>query len=405
MPDDYAAASLNEWIQSDGCATCGGQGCGACCGPMSCGVGGCGPRCCGPGGCLNCPTDPCFQCRPNLWLVKADLMLAWRQGRGYPALVTTDPSTEDSTTSGVLPDATVLYDGNSDTTQMRAGLNLDFGTWLNDCQSVGIGGRFFFVGDDAGEFARNSGQNSVLAIPFFSVDLGAPSSLLLAHPDIDGEVRTGSVNIRATNQVHGFDAYLRLLYCRTACGRVDFITGYHTSSVDDQFLLRMQTDGNQLNNDIRLFDEFNTENTFHGVILGILTEHQICCMTLRGKARVSIGNMHQRVDINGGTSVNGVLDQNEPGGLFTANSNIGSYSQDQFCAVTESGVQLGYFINPNLQFTVGYNLMFWSNVVRPGDQIDTTVDDLNVPPTRPAFDFNTSSFWVQSLNLGLTCEF
>ena len=68
-------------------------------------------------------------------------------------------------------------------------------------------------------------------------------------------------------------------------------------------------------------------------------------------------------------------------------------------------IALGYYINPNVQFTVGYNLIFWSSVVRPGDQIDTTVDDLNVPPTRPTFDFNTTSFWIQSVNLGLTCEF
>jgi hypothetical protein len=404
MTQDYASASLDQWIQSDGCASCGGYGCGACCGQMGCGSA-CGPRCCGPGGCWKCPEDPCLSCHPNLWWVKAELLLAWRSGRGYPPLVTTDPSTEDSTTAGVLPNATILYDGNSDNTQMQAGMNLDFGTWLNNCQSVGLGGRYFFLGNDNGDFSRNSGENAILAIPFFSVDLGAPSSLLLAHPDVDGDVRTGSVAIRASNQVYGFDAYVRLLYCQTGCGRVDFVTGYHTSYVNDNFLLSMQTDGNQANNDVRLFDEFNTENSFHGVILGILTEHQCCCMTLRGKARVSIGNMHQRVDINGGTTINGVLDQNEPGGLFTATSNIGSYSQDQFCAVTEAGLQLGYFINPQLQFTVGYNLIYWSSVVRPGEQIDTTVDDLNVPPTRPVFDFRTSSFWVQSVNLGLNWEF
>jgi hypothetical protein len=332
-------------------------------------------------------------------------MLGWRKGRGYPPLVTTDPATEDSTTAGVLPDATVLYGGDSDNTQMQAGLNLDFGTFLNDCQNIGFGGRYFFFGADDGNFSRNSGQNSVLAIPFFSVDLGANSSLLLAHPDIGGDVRSGSVAIRASNEIHGFDVYARLLYTRTACGRIDFITGWHTSSVNDFFQLQMQTDGNQANNDVRLLDEFNTENQFNGLILGVMTEHQICCMTLRGKARVSVGNMHQSVSINGATTVNGVLDQNEPGGLFTASSNIGNYSQDQFAAVTEAGLSLGYYITPRTQVTVGYNLMYWSNIVRPGEQINTVIDDLNVPPTSPTFQFHTSSFWVQSLTLGLNCEF
>lgn len=397
---EYVEESLDGWISNEGSAC--GPGCGGCgsCNPC------CGPRYCPPpGGYWNSPTDPCFQCRPPLWWVKADLMIGWRKGRGYPPLVTTDPSTEDSTTAGVLPDATILYDGNSENTQSQAGLNFDFGTFLNDCQNIGFGGRYFFFNADDGNFSRNSGQNSVLAIPFFSVDLGANSSLLLAHPDVGGEVRSGSVAIRASNEIHGFDVYARLLYTRTACGRIDFITGWHTSSVNDFFQLQMQTDGNQANNDVRLLDEFNTENQFNGLILGVLTEHQICCMTLRGKARVSVGNMHQSVNINGATTVNGVLDQNEPGGLFTASSNIGNYSQDQFAAVTEAGLSLGYYVTPRTQLTVGYNLMYWSSVVRPGEQIDTVVDDLNVPPTSPTFNFHTTSFWVQSLTLGLNCEF
>ncbi|WP_425615513.1 BBP7 family outer membrane beta-barrel protein [Anatilimnocola sp. NA78] len=400
----FAAESIDQWVQGDSCNSCGPGGCGPSCGPA------CGPRCCGPGGCLNCPSpeDPCFQCRPNLWWFKADLMLGFRKGRSYPPLVTTDPSTEDSTTAGVLPGATILYGGDNEgrNTQMQPGASFDFGTWLNDCQTIGFGGRYFFLGDDNGNFSTNSGENSVLAIPFFSLDLGAPSSLLLAHPDVAGEVRTGAVSIVTTNQVYGFDAYARFLYCKTMTGRVDFITGWHTSSVNDYFTLRMQTDGNQPNNDIRLTDQFDTENTFHGVTFGLLTEHQVCCMTLKTRSRVSVGNMHQQVNINGATTVNGVLDQNEPGGLFTAASNIGSYSQDQFAAVSETGITLGYYLNPNVQFTVGYNLMYWSNVVRPGGQIDTVIDDVNPVPTRPAFtNFNTSSFWVQSVNLGLHCEF
>lgn len=400
VQQEFVDQSLDGWVNSDGPACCGPGGCVPGCNPC------CGPRYCPPpGGYWNCPEDPCFQCRPPLWWVKADLLLGWRKGRGYPPLVTTDPANEDSTTAGVLPDAEILYDGDSPNTQMRAGLNLDFGTYLNDCQNIGFGGRYFFFGGDEGNFSRNSGQNAILAIPFFSVDLGANSSLLLAHPDVGGDVRSGSVAIRASNEIHGFDAYVKLLYTRTACGRIDFITGYHTSSVNDWFSLRMQTDGNQANNDVRLLDEFNTENQFHGVILGVMSEHQVCCLTLRGKARVSVGNMHQSVLINGSTTVNGVVDQNQPGGLFTAESNIGNYSQDQFCAVTETGLSLGYYITPRTQLTIGYNLMYWSNIVRPGEQIDTVVDDLNVPPTRPTFQFNTSSFWVQSLTLGLNCEF
>lgn len=403
---DYATHSLDQWIQHDGSACCGPtcgpgcRGCNACCGPQYC-----PPH----GGYWNCPSpeDPCFQCRPNLWWIKADLLLGFRKGRGYPPLVTTDPANEDPLTSGVLPDATVLYDGDSENTQMRAGLDLEFGTYLNDCQNIGFGGRYFFFGDDEGNFSTNSGVNAIVAVPFFSIAQGANSSLLLAHPDIGGIARSGAVDIRASNEIYGFDVTAKILYCRNECGRVDFVTGWHTSSVNDFFRMTMQSGGEDLgaDNDSVLIDEFNTENQFNGVILGVLTEHQIGCMTLRGKARVSVGNMRQVVNINGSTSIGGVLDPTQPGGLFSSESNIGTYSQDQFCAVTEAGLSIGYYISPRTQFTVGYNLMYWSNVVRPGEQIDTVVDDLNNPPTRPTFQFNTTSFWVQSVTLGLNCEF
>ena len=39
-----------------------------------------------------------------------DVLLWWREGRDLPPLVTTDPTSEDSTTAGVLPDATILLD-------------------------------------------------------------------------------------------------------------------------------------------------------------------------------------------------------------------------------------------------------------------------------------------------------
>lgn len=400
----YVDQSLDQWIQSDG--PCCGPACGGCGGCNAC----CGPQYCPPfGGYWNCPSpeDPCFQCRPPLWWVKADLLLGFRKGRSYPPLVTTDPANEDSQTAGVLPDATILYDGNNDNTQMRAGLDFEFGTYLNDCQNIGFGGRYFFFGGDEGNFSTNSGVQAIIAVPVFDVGLPGNTSLLLAHPDIGGVARTGSVDIRASNEIHGFDVSAKVLYCRNNCGKVEFVTGWHTSSVNDFFQMTMQSGAEDLgaNQDFVLIDRFNTENQFNGVILGILTEHQICCMTLRGKARVSVGNMHQVVNISGSTSVNGVVDPTQPGGLFSAQSNIGNFSQDQFAAVTEAGLSIGYYITPRTQFTVGYNLMYWSNVVRPGEQIDPVVDNANNPPTRPTFQFNTTSFWVQSVTLGLNCEF
>ena len=77
----------------------------------------------------------------------------------------------------------------------------------------------------------------------------------------------------------------------------------------------------------------------------------------------------------------------------------------------EIGFTLGYDLTPRLKATAGYTLLYWSNVARPGDQIDLNVDSRQFPPphdgdgTKPEFALHTSDFWAQGLNLGLDYRF
>ena len=68
-----------------------------------------------------------------------------------------------------------------------------------------------------------------------------------------------------------------------------------------------------------------------------------------------------------------------------------------------------------LRATIGYDILYWSRVLRAGDSLDLTVDNRQVP-TSPSYQagvvgsspqttFNTSSFWVQGLTLGLEFTF
>ena len=63
------------------------------------------------------------------------------------------------------------------------------------------------------------------------------------------------------------------------------------------------------------------------------------------------------------------------------------------------------------RFGVGYTFLYWSQLVRPGDQVDTNVNLFQgqkgsasgVPS--PQFNFSTSEFLVQGLNLGFDYHF
>ena len=53
----------------------------------------------------------------------------------------------------------------------------------------------------------------------------------------------------------------------------------------------------------------------------------------------------------------------------------------------EFSLNLGYFVTPNIRLYAGYNFLLWTNVIRPGDQIDHTVD-LTFVPNSPAAGFS-----------------
>jgi hypothetical protein len=75
------------------------------------------------------------------------------------------------------------------------------------------------------------------------------------------------------------------------------------------------------------------------------------------------------------------------------------------------GVKLHYNLNCRWKASAGYNLLVLTDVVRAGDQIDTTINPTQIPPSvlsgtaRPLFPFAGSDFVAQGFSLGLECKF
>ncbi len=58
----------------------------------------------------------------------------------------------------------------------------------------------------------------------------------------------------------------------------------------------------------------------------------------------------------------------------------------------------------------GYSFLYWTNVIRPGGVIDTSVNPTQPPgtlagPGRPQPQFNRSDLWAHGINLGLVFNF
>jgi hypothetical protein len=98
-------------------------------------------------------------------------------------------------------------------------------------------------------------------------------------------------------------------------------------------------------------------------------------------------------------------------GQLALPSNIGSFGQNRFAVVPETGINFGYALTRHIRLTFGYTLLYWSSVFRAGDQIDRGVNPTELAalvgqgtltgPARPNFTFHNTDFWAQGLNFGL----
>lgn len=80
--------------------------------------------------------------------------------------------------------------------------------------------------------------------------------------------------------------------------------------------------------------------------------------------------------------------------------------------IPQLGAELGYQVNCNFRAFLGYNFLYWADVVRAAEQIDYTLNPNYIPPSttatgpeRPAFSFHESDFWAHGLNAGVEWRF
>jgi hypothetical protein len=168
---------------------------------------------------------------------------------------------------------------------------------------------------------------------------------------------------------------------------------------------------------LRKWRKISTKNQFIGAQIGVKAEKQFGQFDGAAVAKVALGDNYQTVSINGTGLITGtgfaVPAGLTPGGIFSQATNIGQQTRNAFAVVPEVQLQAGYRMQNGVRFFVGYNFLYVSNVVRPGDQIDTTLNLTGNPAlapgtltgaTRPAPMFNSSSLWPRASTSARACS-
>ena len=352
---------------------------------------------------------------------KGEALVWWTRGSATPPLVTAGTPAQGFVSQGALiPGTTVLFGGNDVADGHRTGARFTAGYWFTDDHLIGIEGDYFFLGDKNGSFAAGSPDGSTQIARPVNL-LGTPGRELVSGTQLTNGVLStlaGSVGVATSSQFWGADLNLRT---NLSCGPnyfIDAIAGFRTLSLDEglsvnESLLVTSTTPvipGAAGTTFSIADSFNTKNRFYGGQLGLAGEWRFCGKWSLGMdAKVGLGDTQQAVDISGATTTN--PGGTAIGGLLTragTNGNIGHFTRDEFSVVPEVGLTLGYQLTDHVRLFAGYNFLYWTNVARPGNQIDTTVDPSQafgmVNPTganRPTFVFHNSDFWAQGVNLGL----
>ena len=412
-----------------------------------------------PRSCCGCMVGP----QGSAW-VRAEYLMMWSRGARVPPLATT--STNGG--RGVIgePGTEILYGNMRSDMGSRSNVRISGGFWLDECHSEGLQFDFFSLGEasDSVSFPTSSSQS--VFRPFFNAKIESNDSQEV------NDVSEGDFESENSEYFHsvGLDFVINCaccgctqdfcmpVYCEDGCGescdgscgescnmvypsraeiffgklwnrfrpdsyRTDMTIGWRSYRLDEKINMHENVtvynrEGVMDGTVFDITDSFRTANEFNGCELGLVNKsYWNNCWSLDLTAKVGLGNQHQFCKIDGSTTVTVPVDPPEidvrEQGLMAQPSNMGQYSRNQFVAIPEFAIELGYQCRENIWLTFGYRVIYWSNALRATEQIDTSVNPdwldrpmpSSVDPSRPSYSFVSSDYWVQGFTLGLECRF
>jgi hypothetical protein len=156
-------------------------------------------------------------------------------------------------------------------------------------------------------------------------------------------------------------------------------------------------------------DSFRTQNYFYGGQIGGRVGWRGGIWAVDVETKVALGTNHEAVNILGSTTPAGAT-QSISGGFLALATNSGHQAANWFVVVPEVGVQVGCQLSQHWRAQVGYDFLYINSVVRPGAQVNTTVNPGFLPPVplvpagprEPQPPFRQSDYWAHGITAGVT---
>jgi hypothetical protein len=353
------------------------------------------------------------------WWGRVEWLVWWIEGDTPPPLVTTATPGTGIGTAGILGAATsrVLFGGSELNQDERNGARLTLGYWFDDHHSLGIEANYFMLEPTGSTFAANSGTTPILTRPFTSGTTALPDAAIVAFPG----VAAGSVTASERSAVfHGGELLLRQ-HMSCGCFGLDVLYGYRYLHLGEELDVNQSTlvsgasaapplAGLAVGTGLQITDQFRTVNDLNALEIGLVAEAHGERLGISGFFKLAAGRGEESVSISGASTrilPTGAVTSVATGVLATG-SNSGRWSKLEYPVVPDLGFEVSYRVRPGLRAFVGYEWMYWSRVLRPGEEVDTTINPALLPfaaPTavvpRPLPFLEFKELVVQGLNAGV----
>lgn len=345
------------------------------------------------------------------WRFSADYWLAWTKNDRIPVLLTTGP-TADSRPGALGREFTRILYGDSIDFEDRHGARFTLEAPVGATGDWSASASYFLLDSRDVGLRRVSPGSPVLARPFFDVVKGAEDSSLVTYPGL----ASGAVSIRSDSWLQGVEANLQRTVARGEHGSIVLLAGLRYLDLDEDLTISensviAKTAPAFQGRNINVYDRFGADNDFFGGQVGLQSEWTNKRFTLGLTAKVALGSVHESTLIRGRTTIDTAPATDVPGGLLALASNSGRASRNAFAVVPEIGAKLGLHVTERLTIFGGYTYLYWSNVARPGAQIDRNLNPNLIPtsatfgdpagPQRPTRSFRTDDYWAHGMIWGL----
>jgi len=357
--------------------------------------------------------------------IEAEYLLWWMRGLNVPTLATTSTNPAGNGFLGQPGTVPIVGPGTflGDT---RGGMRVRAGLWLDDCNTWAVDGSVFFLAQRDADAAVGFNQYSVITRPIYSPNPIPGTGTIIGETgeavSVPG-ILNGVLTVHAQSVLWGADANLRRCLFNDCDSRATVFVGYRNLDLVESLTINENIDvvgsgGNRITvtdpigTRVNVQDRFGTQNYFNGGQIGGTYERRWGGFDFDVRASVALGSTEQELDIDGfkTKTLPGQATQTFRGGLLAVGPNLGDFTRNRFSVVPEITLNAGYWLLPNLKVHVGYNFLYWTNVIRPGNQIDSTVNLAYVPngpavgassQVRPQALFQQSDMLVHGVQFGI----